>query len=62
MPRQLAFGYGRHQCLGMHLARLEMGAILEAMVARVERYTLGEPRHALITSMRGLEALPAVFH
>ncbi len=60
--RQLAFGYGRHQCLGMHLARLEMGAILEAMVARVERYTLGEPRHALITSMRGLEALPAVFH
>ena len=40
---QLAFGTGRHICLGNHLARLEMTAILEAMLDEVETFSVGPP-------------------
>jgi cytochrome P450 len=46
---QLAFGFGRHTCLGAHLANLEMQSILKAMVApsRIVRI-LGIPFSCLI--------------
>ncbi len=33
--RHLGFGFGRHYCLGAHLARLEIRAIFKELVARV---------------------------
>ncbi|MEU5784721.1 cytochrome P450 [Micromonospora lupini] len=33
--RHLAFGYGIHQCIGQNLARLEIEAVIERLVARV---------------------------
>ncbi|MGV7123123.1 cytochrome P450 [Sphingopyxis sp. 550A] len=59
--RQLAFGFGRHSCLGMHLARLEMSAILEAMLRHVSDIQIENPEFATITSLRGLERMTARF-
>ena len=57
--RHLAFGAGAHQCLGLHLARLEMRLLFEALLDRVERVELaGEPRRATSTFVGGLKTLP----
>jgi cytochrome P450 len=37
---QLIFGWGRHACAGMNLARLEMFVLLEALVKRVKTWEL----------------------
>lgn len=39
-PRHLAFGYGHHLCLGMHLARLELRVMYETWFARIGRFSL----------------------
>ncbi|MGA2520520.1 MAG: cytochrome P450 [Acidimicrobiales bacterium] len=41
-PSHIAFGTGRHQCLGMHLARLELGIGLNAVVQRLAGLRLDE--------------------
>ena len=57
--RHLAFGAGAHQCLGLHLARLEMRLLFEALLDRVETVELaGEPRRATSTFVGGLKSLP----
>ena len=57
--RHLAFGAGAHQCLGLHLARLEMRLLFEALLDRIERVELaGEPRRARSTFVGGLKTLP----
>ena len=38
--RHLAFGGGPHQCLGMHLARIEMNIALEALLRRIPDFDL----------------------
>jgi cytochrome P450 len=58
---QLGFGQGRHACAGMHLARLEMRALLKAMVKRVVRIEADEPTYALNNVLRGFAALPVRF-
>lgn len=57
--RHLAFGAGAHQCLGLHLARLEMRILFEVLLDRVERVEpAGEARRATSTFVGGLKSLP----
>ncbi len=60
--RHLAFGAGAHQCLGLHLARLEMRILFETLLDRIERVELaGEPKRAKSTFVGGLKTLPIRF-
>ncbi len=56
----LTFGRGGpHQCLGAHLARLELRVYLEELVARVERVELaGQPQRLRSNFSNGLKQLP----
>jgi len=57
--RHLAFGAGAHQCLGLHLARLEMRILFEAILDRVAAVEpAGEPARATSTFVGGLKTLP----
>lgn len=57
----VGFGHGVHQCMGMQLARLEMRAILQAMVERVDRIEVGEPTFEINNVLRGYRELPMRF-
>lgn len=60
--RHLAFGAGAHQCLGLHLARLEMRILFETLLDRIESVELaGEPKRAKSTFVGGLKTLPLRF-
>jgi len=59
---QLGFGHGIHACAGMHLARLEIGAILAALVRRVRRIEVGDPVPTCNNVLRGFESLPMRLH
>ncbi len=60
--RHLAFGAGAHQCLGLHLARLEMKILFEALLDRLESVELaGEPQRSQSTFVGGLKTLPLRF-
>jgi cytochrome P450 len=60
--RHLAFGAGSHQCLGLHLARLEMRILFEELLDRIDTVELaGEPRRANSTFVGGLKTLPLRF-
>ena len=43
----LLFGFGRHMCLGQHLARLELQVALEGLMARFPGLALAVPRDAV---------------
>lgn len=54
----LAFGRGVHLCAGIHLARLEGHALLDALADRVVRFErAGEPRWTPNNTLHGLGAL-----
>ena len=59
---QVAFGYGIHSCAGMHLARMEMAALLEALLDQVDRFEVGDPVVSMNNTLRGYERMPMVFH
>ena len=57
--RHLGFGHGTHACAGQGLARLEMQAMLTALMRQVSRIELaGEPTWALNNIIRCYERLP----
>jgi cytochrome P450 len=57
--RQLGFGYGTHACAGQGLARLEMQAMLGALVNQVGRIELtGRPAWGLNNVIRCYKRLP----
>lgn len=57
--RHIAFGAGAHQCLGLHLARLEMRILFEALLDRIEAVEpAGEAKRSTSTFVGGLKALP----
>ena len=60
--RHLAFGAGAHQCLGLHLARLEMRILFETLLDRLDAIELaGEPARSKSTFVGGLKTLPIRF-
>jgi cytochrome P450/ferredoxin-NADP reductase len=55
----LGFGSGVHMCMGMHLARLEIVSLLQALARRVKAIELdGEPVVAMNNTIRAYAALP----
>jgi cytochrome P450 len=57
--RHVAFGYGPHQCLGMHLARMEMGVFFEELLPRLKSLELaGQPRRTTTNFVGGPKTLP----
>lgn len=58
----LGWGNGPHTCVGIHLAKLEMRTLLEAMVPRVEQIAVGAPVPLRNNTLQGIAALPARFH
>jgi cytochrome P450 len=62
-PRDhLGWGHGVHLCSGMHLARLEMEAILTALIGRVSAMEVGEPSRIINNSAQGFAELPLTLH
>jgi cytochrome P450 len=56
---QLAFGFGRHFCLGAHLARMEIRAIFKELLARVEHIALdGDPTWVRANFVQGPKSIP----
>ena len=60
--RHVAFGSGAHQCLGLHLARLEMRILFDELLDRVDSVELdGTPQRSQSTFVGGLKTLPLKF-
>ncbi|MEM7303677.1 MAG: cytochrome P450 [Pseudomonadota bacterium] len=57
----VGFGAGIHTCVGMHLAIMEMTALLEAMVERVDKISVGEPTIAMNNTIHSFSNLPTEF-
>ncbi len=55
----LAFGYGPHHCVGAHLARATLAALIGELAERVEGFeVVGEVRHLESNFVNGVTALP----
>jgi cytochrome P450 len=59
LSKHIAFGGGRHYCLGANLARLEASIALQQLVARCSSIEVsGEPRRFYSANVRGFASLP----
>lgn len=54
----LAWGTGPHMCVGMHLARVEMEVMLEALIERGVTLSAGKPEVGTNRGLYGLTSLP----
>jgi cytochrome P450 len=55
----LAFGLGRHHCIGAHMARLEIRALLKALLPRLDQVELAAPpRRTASIMVSGIASLP----
>lgn len=58
----LAFGFGRHFCLGAHLARMEIRALFRELLGRLEHIELaGEPTWTRATFVQGPKSIPITY-
>lgn len=53
----LSFGHGIHTCAGAALARLEIEAVLRALVTKVNKIEVGETKRYLNNTVRGFQTL-----
>ncbi len=59
VKKQVAFGYGAHVCLGMHLARMEIKALFAELLPRLESIELaGESKNTRSNFVSGLKTMP----
>jgi cytochrome P450 len=57
--KHISFGAGPHTCVGMHVAKLEMGIMLEELLPRINGIELtGKPKYAYTNFVGGLKRLP----
>jgi cytochrome P450 len=57
--KQIAFGYGAHLCLGMHLARMEIKALFAELLPRIQAIEVaGEAKNTRANFVSGLKSLP----
>ena len=55
----VGFGHGVHACLGMHLARLEITCLLNALADRIEQFELSGPVVSSVnSSIHSLASVP----
>ena len=58
-PRDhLALGHGAHVCIGQHLARMEMRALLKALVENVDSIEMDEPTPFINSALFGYRQVP----
>jgi cytochrome P450 len=61
--REIAFGYGRHRCIGTTPALVTLELTLREMFARVARFELaGEVEHLSSNFTAGIKHLPVIAH
>jgi cytochrome P450 len=57
--RHIAFGYGPHMCIGMHLAKQELRIMLEELLPKIESIELTGPTKVIQTTfVGGLKNMP----
>jgi len=62
VTKHVAFGYGVHLCLGMHLARMEIKALYNELLPRLKSIELnGTPKNTLANFVSGLKTLPVKY-
>ena len=59
---QVGFGHGIHMCMGANLARMEIAALLTALLKRVERFELHEAERLKNNVLRGYTSLKITAH
>jgi cytochrome P450 len=58
----LAWGFGAHACVGMHLSKMEMHALIRAMIPEVARIRVDKPVRLLNNTLQGFESFRASFY
>ena len=58
----LGFGHGVHTCLGANLARLEISALLAALIKRVDHFEAHDSVRAINNLLRGYQSLRVTAH
>ena len=60
--KHLGFGFGRHYCLGAHLARLEIRALFKELIPRLEHIEMaGVPAQTASVLVSGPKRLPVTY-
>ena len=59
---QLGFGHGIHMCMGANLARMEISAVLTALIKRVKGFELHDAERITNNVLRGYKSLKLTAH